>query len=148
MRNILIFSFCLIFISTNSSLSASKSFYKCNDSNFKNFEIINSTPIKVKFYNLEMIAKLSEHNTGQKTYEWGAVYVKEKEQIRYFYIIGENRLLAFQVNLTDKEIDSLIKASKNDTTGEELEKMKSKIFYEKYRDEKINELGEIKCKKK
>ena len=33
-------------------------------------------------------------------------FVKEKEQIRYFYIIGENRLLAFQVNLTDKEIDS------------------------------------------
>ncbi len=129
--------------------AASKTFYECNDPKIKNFEIINSNPIKVKFFGNEIIGKTSKHNTGQKTYEWGTVYLKQKVQIRYFYIIDENRLVVLQIDLTENELDNIIKQSKADTTGVALEKTKAEIFYSKYKmNDKIKRLGESKCKEK
>ena len=140
----------ILFLLIPISLEAySKTFYECNDPKIKNFEITKSNPIKVKFFGNEIIGKASKHNTGQKTYEWGTVYLKQKVQIRYFYIIEENRLVVFQIDLTDKELDTIIKQSKADNTGVALEKTKAEIFYAKYKmNDKIKRLGESKCKEK
>ena len=140
----------ILFLLAPISLEASsKTFYECNDPKIKNFEITKSNPIKFKFFGNEIIGRASKHNTGQKTYEWGTVYLKQKVQIRYFYIIGENRLVVFQIDLTDKELDTIIKQSKADNTGVALEKTKTEIFYAKYKmNDKIKRLGESKCKEK
>jgi len=137
----------ILFLSVPISLEASSTtFYECNDPKIKNFEITKSNPIKVKFFGNEIIGNASKHNTGQKTYEWGTVYLKQKVQIRYFYIIDENRLVVLQIDLTDKELDTIIKQSKADTTGVALEKTKAEIFYSKYKmKDKIKRLGESKC---
>ena len=99
-RIVVIILFLLV---PNSLEASSKTFYKCNDPKIKNFEITKSNPIKVKFFGNEIIGRASKHNTGQKTYEWGTVYLKQKVQIRYFYIIEENRLVVLQIDLLDKD---------------------------------------------
>ena len=142
---LLILIFIIFSFKTNAE---TKLVFECQKKQL-NFEIIEDDIIKVKFNSKEYVAKASKHNTGQKTYEWALVRIPEDILIRYFYIINENRLIALKINLDKEQVNLIIKTSKEDKTGEMMEKLKAKFFYDKYKkNEKIKNLGEVNCKLK
>ena len=117
--------------------------------NDNNFEITQNDITKVKFLGREIVAHASKHDTGQKTFEWGTVFVSNGELKRFFYSYGENRLIIFRIYLSKSQLELIIKKSKEDKTGKEMEKLKAQFFYEKYtNNEEIEKLGEMKCKLK
>ena len=146
MGKLFISLFLLFIIFPAQSEDKLKLIFKCKDDRF-NFEIIQNDITKVKIGDLEIVSHASKHDTGQKTYEWGLVNKSSGVLQRFFYIIDENRLVIFKINLNKEQLDLIYKKTEQDKIGKELEKLKAKFFYDEYRKgEKIEKLGEVECK--